>query len=359
MARIRTATFDDAAAVCELYGRNGLGDVDPAEWRGRWEKYPFAPEFQDIPIGWVLQEDDGLLVGIFANVHMLYELRGRRLRCCIGCEWAVDAASRGMSLHLLDRFLRQKGVDICLVGSASPVTEGILTRLKIPRIPAPGYEVPMLWAVRPRQFAAAALRKKAVKGAEALAGPAGLGLGVADFVRGSGRGQPGSTVRSLPVFDERFDGFCERLCIESRHLQAVRSRAVLEWRFRAPASRGEMSVITAEQDGNLLGYAVMVRRLADDLLTEVCDVADLQALGENPSTFRDLLLGALRAARESGAGTLKLLTANPSKQTVAERLRPHVYHTPNWQLFYKIRDATLALQLAAPEAWDFSPFDNY
>ena len=94
MVRIRTANFDDAAAVCELYRRNGLGDMEPAEWRGRWEKYPFAAGFQDIPIGWVLYEDDGSLVGVFANVHTLYELRGQRLRCCVGLLQAKAGSNR-------------------------------------------------------------------------------------------------------------------------------------------------------------------------------------------------------------------------------------------------------------------------
>ncbi len=177
------------------------------------------------------------LRGAFANVHLLYELAGRKHRACIGCEWGVESEARGLSLQLLDRFLRVPGADLCIVGSASPVTSEILTRLKVARIPAPGYDNPLLWAAQPRVFAAAALRRKEIQGAGLLAWPAGAAIGLADFVKGSGRGKVSSTVRQVQVFDERFDSFWERLRRGPTRLRAVRSRAVLAWRFQSAVAR--------------------------------------------------------------------------------------------------------------------------
>lgn len=352
-------TLDDAGAVCALNRRVGLGDVPSADWRRRWEDYPLSSEFQDIPIGWVLADDNGSIKGAFANIHLLYELGGRKLRACIGCEWGVESETRGLSLQLLDSFLRVRGADICIIGSASPVTSEILTRLKVPRIPAPGYDEPLLWAVRPRDFAAAALRKKEIRGAGLLAWPAALALGLADFVNRSGRGQVCSTVRQIPAFDERFDAFWERLRRGPRRLRAVRNRAVLAWRFQSALSKGEASVLVAERGGNLVGYAVLLHRDSPELGMKTYDVADLQALGNDALILKDLLLSSIRVARDGRAGTLKLLTGDATKRSTALSLRPHSYHVPVWQMYFRTTNSQLAEQLSPPDLWDFSPFDNY
>jgi hypothetical protein len=352
-------TLDDAQAVCALNRRVGLGDAPVAEWRRRWEAYPLSSEFQDIPVGWVLADDDGSIKGAFANVHLLYELAGRRLRACIGCEWGVESEARGLSLQLLDRFLRQPGADICIVGSASPVTSEILTRLKVARIPAPGYDDPLLWAVRPRVFAAAALRRKQIQGAGLLAWPAGVAIGLADLVNGSGRGRVSSTVRQMQAFDERFDSFWERLRRGSTRLRAVRSRAVLAWRFQSAMAKGEASVLVSEREGNLVGYAVLVHRDSPELGMKTFDVADLQSLENDTMILQDLLLSSIRVAREGGAGMLKLLTGDATKRLAAVSLKPHSYHVPLWQMYFKSTNPQIAQQLSLPDLWDFCPFDSY
>jgi hypothetical protein len=359
MIRLRTMTLDDAQAVCDLNRRIGLGDVPVAEWRRRWEAYPLSSEFQDIPIGWVLADNDGSIKGAFANVHLLYELAGRSLRGCIGCEWGVESEARGLSLQLLDRFLRQRGADICIVGTASPVTSEILTRLKVARIPAPGYDDALMWAVRPAVVAAGALRRKEIRGAGVLAWPAGVAIGLADFVNRSGRGRVSSTVRQVQAFDERFDSFWERLRRGSSRLRAVRSRAVLAWRFQSAMAKGEASVLVSEREGNLDGYAVLVHRRSPELGMTTFDVADFQALGNDVLILKDLLLSSIRLAREGGAGMLKLLTGDATKRSTAVLLRPHSYHVPLWQMYFKSPNPQLAQDLSRPDLWDFCLFDSY
>jgi hypothetical protein len=358
MIRIRPMTVEDGTALCELGQRNGLWEMDVALWRSHWETHPFSAEFRSIPIGWVLDCGDGLISGAFVNEHILYELAGQRLLVCIGSNWGVEPNSRGsgLGLQLLNAFLNQKGVDVCILGSASVIGAQIFTKLKLDHIPAPGYDKPYIWAVRPRTFAASALRKKGVPGAGALAWPVGVGLMAADFVRGSGRGRLKSTVRRLSGFDERFDAFWEKLRTGPRRLRAVRNRAALEWRYGTAPTHADTIVIVSERDGELTGYAVLVDRVSTDM--KVCDVADVQALADT-SILRDLLLGSVPWARESGADVLKLMTANAEKQAVASALRPHRYTVPLWQLFYKAENPALAKQLSASEVWDFSWFDTY
>ena len=357
--KLRETTLEDATAISELSRRNGMGEVAPETWRDRWTKYPFAAEFRDVPMGWVLEGEGGSVVGSFANVHMLYEIGGKRLRGCIGCEWAVDEQSRGMSLQLLDRFLRQCNVDICIVSSASPVTSELLSRLKLPRIPAPDYDRPLLWATHARLFAGGALRKRGIKAAEALAWPAGAALALADLMGRVARAKPSSQVSRLTGFDERFDGFWERVRRGPRRMRAIRTRSAMEWRFEAATKEKAMVILVSERDQGISGYALLVRRFSPDLRLSMYDVADLQALNDEPSTYRDLLLGALDAARSEGVAALKLLTSHAVKRAVAAELRPHSYHVPVWQLFFKARDPDLALKLSSADLWEVSLFDNF
>jgi hypothetical protein len=356
--RIRPAVFADAEAIMQLHERNGMGRLDTAEWRSCWDSYPFAQDFTDIPIGWVLETDIGGVVGSIGNVHMLYEMRGRRYKAAIATAWAVDAAHRGKALQLIITFFKQKGVDLYLNGSASPTASRLLTGLRIQRIPIPNYDIPCFWAAGPLSFAKAVLQRKGAPGASILAYPAGILLLVGDILRRSGRGTMSCTVRRLETFDDRFDFLWQRIRANSTRLRAVRTRAVLHWKFRSELNAGRAAILTAESGGELAGYIVLVRRQGSDLGMELYDVSDLQAAREDPVTFNDLLLGALQLARDEGVGAVKLMTGTPAKRAPSEALHPYTYRLPFWQLYYKA-SAELNSALCSADAWDFSLFDTY
>lgn len=359
MVRVRVATFADAEAIGRVHKRNGMGDLDLEAWRSQWEAYPFETEFRDVPIGWVLEADGGSLVGALDNVHTLYELDGKRIKGVVAAGWVVDKEQRGKSLQLMTAFLRQKGVGLALIVSASTVTAQVLTAVKIPRIPLPDYAAPCFWALSRRAFARAALLRRSVRGAALLAWPAGLALLARDLVRGSGRGHLNSAVRRLPEFDDRFDAFCHSLSATPVRLRAVRTRAVLEWRFRAAMRRRGIAIVVAERAAALLGYAILVRREGSDLGMDLYEIADLQAAADDPSTLRDLLLGSIRIAREAGADAVKLATGSPVKRAPALALKPYSYRLPFWQLYFKAESPETGSLLQAADAWDFGFFDTY
>jgi hypothetical protein len=335
-----------------------MGRLDTVAWRFCWESYPFAQEFFDIPIGWVLETDTGTVVGTIGNVHMVYEMNGLRFKAAITTGWAVDALYRGKALHLITTFLKQKGVDLCLNGSASDTASRVLTGLRIPRIPIPKYNFPCFWAVKPQVFAKAVLNRRGTPAASVVAYPTGLVLLARDILRRSGRGTISSTVRRLQGFDERFDYLWQRIRGGPPRLRAVRTRAVLDWRFRGDLQAGRAAILVAESAGKPAGYIVLVRRDGPGLGMELCDVADMQAEGDDPVIFTDLLLGAIRLARKEGVDAVKLLTGTPAKRGPADALRPHTYQVPFWPLYYKATPE-LAAALSSAEAWDFSFFDTY
>ncbi len=355
--RVRPTMFEDAEAIGRIHQRNGMEPIDPASWRARRESYPFAQEFRDLPIGWVL-ETEGELVGSLANIHLLYELGGQRLKAGIAASWAVDSAYRGKSLLLNTAFYRQKGLDLWLNVTANPTTAQLLTAMRVPRIPIPDYGTPCFWAVRRGAFAKAALVRKSVRGAALLAMPAGLALLARDIYRRSGKGRIVSKVRRLAEFDDRFDGLWQTLSAGVKRLTAVRGRDVLEWRYGSECRAGRAVILAAEQQANLLGYAVLARREDSDLGMKLFNVADLQAVGDSPETLTDLLLASIRAAREEGVDAVKFMSGTPSKRSVADALQPYTYTLPFWQQYFKAAP-DLSQQLSTADAWDFSLFDTF
>ena len=357
--RLRTATLDDTEAIRQLHERNGLGQLNPAAWRGLWKGSPFAAEYRDIPIGWVLEADNGSVVGALGNVHMLYELDGRALKGAIATAWAVDPDYRGKSLQLMTAFLKQSGIDLWLDGSANPTASRLLGAMKLSRIPVAGYDVPCFWAARPRGFAKAALTRKSVPGAGVLAWPAGIVLGARDVVQRSGRGRITSTVSRIGNFDNRFDSFWQRLREGPSRLRAVRTRAALEWRFGAQLRAGQARIIGEGKDASLSGYAVLLHRHSPELGMDLYDIADLQALRDDPAITRDLLLASIGLAREEKVDAVKIVTGTPFRRRIVDELRPYTYRLPFWQLFYKVKSTELRQALATADAWDFSLFDTF
>ena len=357
--RVRPAEWKDTEAIIGILGRNGMGHLDPATWRETWECYPFAEQFRDIPTGWVLETESGTVVGNLNNVHMLYELGGRRLRGTVAAGWAVEPAYRGKSLRLMTTFFKQPNVDIYLNVSASPPTAQVLTAMKIPRIPIPDYGSPRLWAIRPRAFARAALSRRSMPAAAALAWPAGLVLRAYDTVRRSGRGRLSAPVRRLDRFNDDVDALWQKINSGAPRLRAVRTKAVLEWRFRAELRERRIAIAAAESAGTLLGYAVLIRRPGSDLEMEMYDVADLQVAGDDPVIIRDLLLGSLQIARDDGVDALKLVTGMAARRLAAEQLKPWSYQLPFWQQYFKTAAPEVSAALSTADAWDFSVFDTF
>jgi hypothetical protein len=357
--RIRPATPDDADAIGRVQQRNGVDSEGAASPRDFRQSYPFEAEFQDIPIGWVLETDGGSIVGSIGNVHMLYELGGRRLRAGIATAWAVDQGHRGKSVQLMTTFLRQKGVDFCVNGSANPAASQVMTGLKIPRIPLPDYGTSFFWAIRRHAFARAALMRRQARAAVLLAWPAAAGVLARDVIFRSGRGRPSGPVRRLREFDERFDSLWNQIGAGPVRLRAVRTRAVLDWRFGGELRSGRAIILATERGALLSGYAVLIRREGSELGMNLFDVADIQAAEDDGATIRDLLLGSIRAARDDGADALKFMTGTPVKRSAAEALRPWKNQLPFWQLYYKAATPELGSMLSAADVWDFSLFETY
>src|SRR5436190_1382037 len=68
-AKFREAVFADHAQIAHLESRYGLTPKSYEAWSHLWLANPLYRTFrQDWPIGWVLEDDDGRIVGSMGNI---------------------------------------------------------------------------------------------------------------------------------------------------------------------------------------------------------------------------------------------------------------------------------------------------
>jgi len=358
-SRIRPLDPDkDLDGVNAVGVRNGFPAFDPEERRRWWRSHPFRREFEDIPSGWVLEDEAQRIVGTFSNVPMMYELDGKRWKAALASSWAVDRAYRSASLLLAMAYLNQKGVDLCLNGDANPVASRLMSATNVGRIPAEDCDLAFFWIIRHRAFASAFLRKKKIPGAAFLAFPASPFLRAADAFRRKGR-KPGNEVRRLSDFGAEFDALWEEIRLSPGPLRAVRTSAALRWRF-GPALRNNGALILGLfRDNGLRGYAVLSANVGDALDVRTYVLADLQTAGHSPDDLGALIRGAIRAARDDGRDALKWWGGNAEKRRIARAHRPWSYRYPYWPAYYKAVHPDLKAALSSPQSWDFSLFDVF
>jgi hypothetical protein len=101
--RLRLARFEDYAQIHRLV-TSYLQENQPADdWHALWLNNPLWPRLgKDWPIGWVMEDAAGQVVGSMTNIPSLYRFRDRELICANGRDWVVAPEYRGFALWVMD-----------------------------------------------------------------------------------------------------------------------------------------------------------------------------------------------------------------------------------------------------------------
>src|ERR1035438_1654042 len=358
--QVRPATVEDAKGIAAVRARNGMPSFDIEDWRQSWESHPFRDEFAETPFGWVLENGREGIVGTLSNIPMMYDLDGKPVRASASGAWAVDSPHRRSSLLLMSALLRQKGVDLHIIGSANTVASPIMTGLKLPRIPAPDFNVSLLWVTGYRGFATSVLRKKNIPAASWLGMPAGAALGAYDCLKGR-VGRRRVEERQYDSFTEDFDIFWNELRRRpAGRLRAARTSAALRWRFRQSLRTGKLAILgLTDSQGALSGYCIALEQQREHIGLKQYLVADLQSLDDAPGTLLELLEAAIDLSRRRGIHLVEWQGGNRAKRYVALSLRPRPYLYPSWPAFYRLFRADLGAALENEATWDLLPIDVY
>jgi hypothetical protein len=359
--RFRQARFDDHRQITELQARYGLEVETYETWVHLWAGNPVCKDFPDWPIGWVLENEEGQVVGYIGNLPSLYELGNQRVVVTSTRGLVVDIAYRNYSLPLLSHFFNQGQVDLFLDTTVSAGALKAHEIFRALRVPAGLWDQAFFWITNYGGFSASLLARKEVPWARGLWPPVSASLFLRDVFAGQLRKTRRNGIEpvSCTGFDQRFEEFWQKqrnAC--PPRLLANRSRQMLEWHFKHPLAEDRAWVMTISAAGGLAAYAIFLRQDNRAFSLTRMRLVDFQALDGKTELLAPILCHALARCRREGIHMLEAIGFAPDKQRIIDSLSPHQRPLSSWRYFYKTGTRELAESLKDPQVWDPSCFDG-
>lgn len=355
---IRPASLDDYPQIAVLQAEYCMDPPPYDQWSQAWTDNPVYKEVQERwPIGWVVEDGQGRVVGSFENIPLSYEFQGARLIAASGRAWVVDNQYRSYSALLLDEFLRQPNADFYLNTTANAEAYNDFIAFQASRVPVGDWDKTELWIIRYKPFLADWLNRKRVPFPVALSYPASLALWLRDRLtpKGLSRSQHSVEVEQCDGFDIGFDPFWEALRTKnSSVLLAVRSREVLQWHFRTALLQGRLWIGVIRGTVGIAAYGIFLKHSTHSQVQRVT-LVDFQAL-DDPMLLLPIIDWALHKGRAEGVHLLEnvgLYIGHGIPQVRA----PYQWRRV-WSYLYKAREDKLARVLKEPSVWAPSLFDG-
>lgn len=358
--RLRHAHFEDYPQIAQLETANDLQSQPQADWRSVWLDNPLWPELsQRWPIGWVLEDSNGQIVGSVMNVPSRYMLDGRQLICANGRAWVAAPQYRGFALILMDEYFNQETADIFVNTTVGPMALGILSELAS-RVPLGDWQSISYWITHYRGFARQVLKKQNIPLAFLLAPPAAAALRLRDALLAKSFPPAPSNIRVEQIcnFDASFDEFWTQLVALNPHkLLALRDRAALAWHFAIPLRRGRLRIFTALRRGKLCAYCIVKRHDQPGGFRRM-RLVDYQSIDPDADLLPLLLRAAITASSAEAIDIFDHVGVGLPKMRALDDLAPRRHAMGNWPFYCRSNDPALSAQLSRPEIWDPSSFDG-
>lgn len=355
--RCRLATLGDFERINALERRYRLGFRSYDEWSHMWVNNPVCKRAPNLPIGWVLEDPDGGIVGSIGSVPFGFEIQGREFIAGTSSAWVTEDGYRAYAPLLLERFLSQPDVDLHLGispnGEAQPAVA-----LHSQRVPVGVWDRAAFWVTNCWGFVESALEKRQVRFRSILRYPAWAAMVVhrslkRDALRAAMRRRGRYEVATCTAFDLRFDELWQALrAAHPERLLFTRSREVLEWHFRYPFAR-KLAWISSVSDGDrLVAYAVFCRKDVSAIGLRRVRLIDYQSVDETDLPLMLILAETIDQCRRDGTAVLETIGWRLERGDLMARIAPYSRRLPSWQYFYSTSNPALLAMLKEPSAWN-------
>jgi len=357
--QLRIARFGDYEQIARLEQSHGLSTAPVADWKGYWTNNPLWPKVKDHwPIGWVLEDRDGNIVGSLCNIPSLSYLHGQELICANGRAWAVDKAYRGVALWLFGEYFAQERCDLFINTTVNALSARSFSSLST-RVPVGDWQSAAYFITDYRGFARAILSREHVPLPSAMAPLAAAALRAKDSFKasppaGGFRGE----VQSIDHFDSRFDKFWQELHLRKEQmLLASRDRQTLQWHFKLQLKSRQLWIFAAARNELLRGYCIFKRQDAPNNLRRM-RLVDFQSIEPDANILNAVVDAALTKCQSEGMHLLELVGLGMPRLAAFEHRAPWKRTLPSWLFYYKANNAALEAQLREPRMWDPSLYDG-
>jgi hypothetical protein len=357
---LRPARFADYPQIRSLESTfipDSLSDVDR---RGLFENNPLWPGLAGTwPIGWVLEDEDGRIVGSLNNIPSSYRIDREERLCANGHCWAVLPEYRGYATMLMDEYFAQEQPDL-FVSAKVGVDATPVWSLYAHRVPAGDWEKAAYAITHYHDFARTALRIKRVPLAAVAAPPLALALRLKDALtsRPLPAGPASVEFAEADGFDPRFDAFWRELVSQNPgRLLGVRDSATLRWHYGVPMRSNRVWVVTATRGGLVRAYCVLKLHIRP-IGVRSMKLVDFQTVEPEIDLLPGLLTVALRRSAVQQCSVLEHHGCGLPKMHSFDGMAPYRAAKPKWSFYYCATDPEFEARLAEPDVWDPSEYDG-
>lgn len=359
---LRRASLDDYPQIERLESSNGLLTLSTHDWRAIWLDNPARRRVGDAwPIGWVLEDAAGRVVGSLSNIPSLYTFQGRERVAATGRAWVVAPEYRGIALWLMDEYFNQESVDLFINTTVNSQAVDPFSAFGSVSVPLGDWETAAYRVTNYRGFAKAGLRIKKVPLPGLLAFPVAGALKLKDAFTGQSQPVAAASVdiSEAPAFDSRFDAFWSELVRGNPDkLLGVRNSTTLSWHFAGPMRAGQAWIFTACRAGLLRAYCVLKRQDHPPSGLIRMRLVDYQSLEPSDDLLPPLLEAAMRRCIAERIFVFEHVGCALPKMRRFEQIAPYRRKLPAWPYYYKAASPDLAAALRDPAAWDPSSYDG-
>jgi hypothetical protein len=356
---IRPATFDDYDQIAAVESRHGLTIKSRDQWLALWLDNPAYLELPDWPIGWVIEDGAGQIVGSLGNVPTFVYFGGEKYVSAAGRGWAVDVPFRALSVMLLARQLQQSGADINVIATPSPTTAALCSRLGWSKVPVGEWDRSQFWvanyASAVQGYLDAKLSNSISKAFGAILSPP---LRLKDSFAGRRSVKSDYRFDWCTSFDDRFDAMWSELKEQRPDLLlGSRDSNTLRWHFKHSLEQDRTWILTASRGTRLVGYAVFERREVQSLDLKRALLIDFQTLLKDPELSGAMIHQALARCRFEGVHVLENMGCWLEKlQPVAPP--PHNRNLETWCYLYRVANPELERSLRNANCWYPTQYDG-
>lgn len=343
-----------------MEARHGLTVKSRDQWLDLWLANPAYLEMDDWPIGWLIEDGKGRVVGSLGNIPSFCHFGGRQFVCASGRGWAVDVPYRAYSVALLAHQVRQNNSDVNVIATPSATTAALCTQLGWSRVPVGTWNRSEFWITDYREVLRAYLKAKAPTVVYGLA----RAMVASSSQPRDVRKQSASDLTSryqldwCSAFDERFDDFWDKLK-EARPelLLSTRDTKTLRWHFKHSLQQGHIWILTADLGGSLAAYAILEQREIRSLNLARVLFVDFQTISQDSALASAMIQFAGERCRREGihilenAGCwLKALQPVPAP--------PYHRSLGAWCYLYRTTNPELEKQLRSRSSWYPTQYDG-
>jgi len=354
--KIRTATFDDLKKIKELCIRNNL-KVDKI-YKEVWQNFPNFSEFENVPIGWVMENKEGNIVGVILNLFMNYRLNDKTYKASVVSTWAVDDNYRKDSMNLIFKWIYQKNVDLLVDNRRTERSAKILKSFKFKNVPTKDYEKIIFWVLDYPNFIKSAIKKKLKIQIGSIAILPAAILKFYDFLMNRNKNfYLNKKTLEVKSFDKKFDLFWEKLQKNNKFM-SERNSASLEWHFARGIKEKRISVLALSNENNLIGYIVVMRSDNNEIGLKRMKIVDIQSLTNVEEDTNNLIANAILYARNEGVHILELMGFGKNIREQALKTNPYIRTLSYSPFFFKIMSDELKNVFTDDIEWDASLFDG-